>query len=159
MSSGSAISRGSPPRARAATPTRMPRRKSPQKPAAIADAAVQRGVNETADFGFERVAPEEKARRVRGVFESVAGKYDLMNDLMSFGLHRAWKRFVVEVSGVRRGGSVLDVAGGTADLARLFTDRVGPGGSVVLTDVNAAMLRAGRDRLLDEARLAPVVQC
>jgi len=137
----------------------MPRRKSPQKPAAITDAAVQRGVNETTDFGFERVAPEEKARRVRGVFESVAGKYDLMNDLMSFGLHRAWKRFVVEVSGVRRGGSVLDVAGGTADLARLFTDRVGPGGSVVLTDVNAAMLRAGRDRLLDEARLVPVVQC
>ena len=116
-------------------------------------------MNETTDFGFERVAPEEKTRRVRGVFESVAGKYDLMNDLMSFGLHRAWKRFVVEVSGVRRGGAVLDVAGGTADLARLFTDRVGQSGSVVLTDVNAAMLRAGRDRLLDEARLVPTVQC
>jgi demethylmenaquinone methyltransferase/2-methoxy-6-polyprenyl-1,4-benzoquinol methylase len=116
-------------------------------------------MNEKTDFGFERVAPEEKARRVRGVFESVAGKYDLMNDLMSLGLHRVWKRFVVEVSGVRRGGAVLDVAGGTADLARLFTDRVGPSGSVILTDVNAAMLRAGRDRLLDEARLVPAVQC
>ena len=116
-------------------------------------------MNETTDFGFERVAAEEKARRVRGVFESVAGKYDLMNDLMSFGLHRAWKRFVVKVSGVRRGGAVLDVAGGTADLARLFTDCVGPSGSVVLSDVNAAMLRAGRDRLLDEARLVPAVQC
>jgi demethylmenaquinone methyltransferase/2-methoxy-6-polyprenyl-1,4-benzoquinol methylase len=116
-------------------------------------------MSDSTDFGFERVAPDEKARRVRRVFESVAGKYDLMNDLMSMGLHRAWKRFVVEVSGVRRGGSVLDVAGGTADLARLFTDRVGPSGRVVLTDVNATMLRAGRDRLLDEGRLVPVVQC
>ena len=114
---------------------------------------------EKTDFGFEQVAPDEKTRRVRGVFESVAGKYDLMNDLMSGGLHRAWKRFAVETSGVRAGARVLDVAGGTADLARLFSDRVGPTGSVVLTDINGAMLGAGRDRLLDEGRLVPAVQC
>ncbi|MEO8738145.1 MAG: class I SAM-dependent methyltransferase [Casimicrobiaceae bacterium] len=110
-------------------------------------------------FGFEEVAPDEKTRRVRGVFESVAGKYDLMNDLMSAGLHRGWKRFAVETSGVRAGARVLDVAGGTADLARLFADRVGPSGSVVLTDINGAMLGAGRDRLLNEGRVIPVVQC
>ncbi len=110
-------------------------------------------------FGYEQVSPEEKARRVRRVFESVATKYDLMNDLMSAGLHRAWKRFTVELSGVRPGQRVLDLAGGTADLTRLFGDRVGPSGSVVLTDVNAAMLRAGRDRMLDEGRIVPAVQC
>jgi demethylmenaquinone methyltransferase / 2-methoxy-6-polyprenyl-1,4-benzoquinol methylase len=121
--------------------------------------ATRKDMSETTDFGFERVPPEEKARRVRGVFESVASKYDLMNDLMSAGLHRAWKRFAVETSGVRRGSAVLDVAGGTADLARLFADRVGTSGSVVLTDVNAAMLVAGRDRMLDEGRLVPAVQC
>jgi len=116
-------------------------------------------MSETTDFGFERVPPEDKARRVRGVFESVAAKYDLMNDLMSAGLHRAWKRFAVAASGVRSGNHVLDVAGGTADLTRLFADRVGPTGRVVLTDVNAAMLDAGRDRMLDEGRLVPAVQC
>ena len=121
--------------------------------------ATRKDMSETTDFGFERVPPDEKARRVRGVFESVASKYDLMNDLMSAGLHRAWKRFAVETSGVRRGSAVLDVAGGTADLARLFADRVGTSGSVVLTDVNAAMLVAGRDRMLDEGRLVPAVQC
>jgi demethylmenaquinone methyltransferase / 2-methoxy-6-polyprenyl-1,4-benzoquinol methylase len=110
-------------------------------------------------FGFEEVAPDEKTRRVRGVFESVAGKYDLMNDLMSAGMHRGWKRFAVETSGVRAGAQVLDVAGGTADLARLFADRVGPTGSVVLTDINGAMLAAGRDRLLNEGRVIPAVQC
>jgi demethylmenaquinone methyltransferase/2-methoxy-6-polyprenyl-1,4-benzoquinol methylase len=116
-------------------------------------------MSETTDFGFQRVSPEDKARRVRGVFESVATKYDLMNDLMSVGLHRLWKRFTVAASGVRLGGEVLDVAGGTADLTRLFADRVGPTGRVVLTDINAAMLGAGRDRMLDEGRLIPVVQC
>ena len=115
-------------------------------------------MSKTTDFGFERVPPEEKSRRVRGVFESVAAKYDLMNDLMSAGLHRAWKRFAVETSGVRRGGAVLDVAGGTADLARLFADRVGPSGRVILTDINSAMLIAGRDRMIDEGRLMPAVQ-
>jgi demethylmenaquinone methyltransferase/2-methoxy-6-polyprenyl-1,4-benzoquinol methylase len=116
-------------------------------------------MSETTDFGFERVPPEDKARRVRGVFESVAAKYDLMNDLMSAGLHRAWKRFAVAASGVRPGNAVLDVAGGTADLTRLFAARVGPAGRVLLTDVNAAMLRAGRDRMLDEGHLVSAVQC
>ena len=116
-------------------------------------------MSEKTTFGFEQVAPEEKARRVRGVFDSVAGKYDLMNDLMSAGLHRAWKRFTVETSGVREGARVLDVAGGTADLARRFADRVGPAGSVVVSDINGAMLAAGRDRLLNEGRIMPMVQC
>jgi demethylmenaquinone methyltransferase / 2-methoxy-6-polyprenyl-1,4-benzoquinol methylase len=116
-------------------------------------------VTDKTHFGFEQVAPDEKKRRVRGVFESVAGKYDLMNDLMSGGLHRAWKRFTVETSGMRSGARVLDVAGGTADLTRLFYDRVAPAGSVVLTDVNGAMLAAGRDRLLNDGRIVPVVQC
>jgi demethylmenaquinone methyltransferase/2-methoxy-6-polyprenyl-1,4-benzoquinol methylase len=116
-------------------------------------------MSETTDFGFERVPPEDKARRVRGVFESVATKYDLMNDLMSGGLHRLWKRFAVATSGVRAGAEVLDVAGGTADLTRLFAERVGPTGRVILTDINAAMLSAGRDRMLDEGRLVPAVQC
>src|SRR5271170_2241530 len=116
-------------------------------------------MKDTTDFGFERVAPEDKARRVRGVFESVATRYDLMNDLMSAGLHRVWKRFAVAASGVRAGGEVLDVAGGTADLTRLFADRVGPTGRVILTDINAAMLGAGRDRMLDVGRLVPAVQC
>ncbi len=116
-------------------------------------------MTEHTHFGFERVPPQEKARRVRGVFDSVASKYDLMNDLMSVGMHRAWKRFTVELSGVGPGDSVLDIASGTADLARLFVDRVGPTGSVVLTDINAAMIHAGRDRMLDEGRLAPAIQC
>jgi len=116
-------------------------------------------MTEDTHFGYERVPPQEKARRVRGVFDSVASKYDLMNDLMSVGMHRVWKRFTVELSGVGLGDRVLDVAGGTADLARLFADRVGPAGSVVLTDVNAAMIRAGRDRMLDEGRLVPAIQC
>ena len=109
--------------------------------------------DEKTHFGFEEVSPGEKTRRVRGVFDSVAGKYDLMNDLMSAGLHRAWKRFTVQMSGVRAGQRVLDVAGGTADLARLFAERVGPDGTVVLTDINGAMLAVGRDRMLE--RRAP----
>lgn len=116
-------------------------------------------MRDTTDFGFERVAHEDKARRVRRVFESVAAKYDLMNDLMSAGMHRAWKHFAVAASGARAGSEVLDVAGGTADLTRLFADRVGPTGRVVLTDINAAMLGVGRDRMLDEGRLVPAVQC
>ncbi|MEP6996340.1 MAG: class I SAM-dependent methyltransferase [Betaproteobacteria bacterium] len=110
-------------------------------------------------FGYEQVSPEEKTQRVRGVFDSVATRYDLMNDLMSAGLHRAWKRFTIEASGVRAGARVLDVAGGTADLARLFARRVGSTGSVVLTDINGAMLAAGRDRMLNEGRMMPAVQC
>jgi demethylmenaquinone methyltransferase / 2-methoxy-6-polyprenyl-1,4-benzoquinol methylase len=116
-------------------------------------------VSERTHFGFEEVAPEDKARRVRGVFDSVAGKYDLMNDLMSAGLHRLWKRFAVNATGVRAGMCVLDLAGGTGDLARLFADRVGATGEVVLTDINAAMLADGRDKLLDAGLAVPAVQC
>ena len=116
-------------------------------------------MSDPTQFGYEQVTPEEKTRRVKGVFDSVASRYDLMNDLMSAGLHRAWKRFAVEASGVRPGARVLDVAGGTADLARLFAGRVGPAGSVILTDINGAMLAAGRDRMLNEGRLLPAVQC
>ena len=111
------------------------------------------------DFGYEQVAPEEKARRVRGVFDSVAGKYDLMNDLMSGGLHRLWKRFTVELAGVREGARVLDLAGGTGDLARLFARRAGPSGTVVHTDINHAMLVAGRDKLIDAGVVLPTVRC
>jgi demethylmenaquinone methyltransferase / 2-methoxy-6-polyprenyl-1,4-benzoquinol methylase len=113
----------------------------------------------TTDFGYQTVPESEKSRRVAGVFESVAPRYDLMNDLMSFGLHRLWKRFAVAQSFVGPGACVLDVAGGTADLARLFARRVGPQGEVVLTDINGAMLKLGRDRLCDAGVLAPVVQC
>ena len=111
------------------------------------------------DFGYERVAPEEKTRRVRGVFESVAGKYDLMNDLMSAGLHRLWKRYAVGVAAVHEGARVLDLAGGTGDLARLFAKAAGATGRVVLTDINHAMLAEGRDKLIDLGAPLPVVQC
>jgi len=114
-------------------------------------------------FGFEQVPEEEKAQRVAGVFSSVAQKYDVMNDLMSLGLHRLWKRFAIEISGVRPGERVLDVAGGTADLASAFARRVGAydqtGGQVWLTDINNAMLEVGRDRLLDAGIRVPVAQC
>jgi demethylmenaquinone methyltransferase/2-methoxy-6-polyprenyl-1,4-benzoquinol methylase len=111
------------------------------------------------DFGYEQVPVEDKARRVRGVFDSVAGKYDLMNDLMSAGLHRLWKRFAVEATHVRPGMHVLDLAGGTGDLALDFARRVGPAGLVVLTDINATMLQGGRDRLINAGVILPVVQC
>ena len=115
--------------------------------------------NKTTDFGYQKVPEDEKSRRVAGVFDAVASRYDLMNDLMSAGLHRVWKRFAVEISGVRAGERVLDVAGGTGDLALLYSRRVGRQGEVVLTDVNAAMLGHGRDRLLDAGKVLPVVQC
>jgi len=111
------------------------------------------------DFGFEQVPVEDKAQRVRHVFDSVAGKYDLMNDLMSAGLHRLWKRFAVNATRVRPGMRILDLAGGTGDLAIDFARRVGPAGTVVLTDINGAMLSAGRDRLINAGFLLPVVQC
>ena len=110
-------------------------------------------------FGFDEVSPAEKTRRVRGVFDSVAGKYDLMNDVMSAGLHRLWKRFAINLSGVRTGQRVLDLAGGTGDLAKLFAGRVGPTGTVVLTDINGAMLVAGRDKLLNAGLALPTIQC
>lgn len=111
------------------------------------------------DFGFQSVPEADKAARVRAVFESVAGKYDLMNDLMSGGLHRAWKAFAIAQSGVRAGQQVLDVAGGTGDLAQAFAKRVGPQGQVWLTDINSAMLAHGRDRLIDRGLRLPVAQC
>ncbi len=116
-------------------------------------------MSKTTHFGFETVDETDKARRVAGVFTSVASKYDIMNDLMSAGLHRLWKRYAVSVSGVRAGQRVLDVAGGSADLSRLFLKKVGSSGQVVLTDINNAMLRVGRDRLLDEGISTPVTQC
>ncbi len=110
-------------------------------------------------FGFKTVAEEEKAKKVGEVFHSVASRYDLMNDVMSAGLHRLWKRFTVETSGVRPGDRVLDVAGGSGDLSRLFAKKVGPNGQVILTDINASMLGEGRDRLLDDGMNVPALQC
>ena len=110
------------------------------------------------DFGYQKIPEDEKSRRVAGVFDSVSSRYDLMNDLMSGGLHRLWKRFTVEASGVRPGERVLDIAGGTGDLARLFVRRVGARGEVVLTDINPAMLKLGRDRLLDAGAVVPVAK-
>ena len=110
-------------------------------------------------FGFETVDETEKAKKVAGVFTSVASKYDIMNDLMSVGLHRIWKRFAVGLANVHEGNRVLDVAGGSADLSRLFLQKVGRSGQVVLTDINNAMLRVGRDRLLDEGVATPTAQC
>jgi demethylmenaquinone methyltransferase/2-methoxy-6-polyprenyl-1,4-benzoquinol methylase len=110
-------------------------------------------------FGFESVDERDKARRVRRVFDSVAPRYDLMNDLMSLGLHRAWKAYTVLVSNVRPGDRVLDIAGGTGDLALAFAKKVGASGMVVHTDINEAMLRTGRDRLLDAGVVLPTLVC
>ena len=110
-------------------------------------------------FGFQTVDEAEKQRHVRQVFDSVASRYDLMNDLLSGGLHRAWKAYTVAVADVREGDRVLDIAGGTGDLARAFARRVGTQGQVVLTDINAAMLGVGRDRLLDDGVAVPTALC
>jgi demethylmenaquinone methyltransferase / 2-methoxy-6-polyprenyl-1,4-benzoquinol methylase len=110
-------------------------------------------------FGFQRVAETSKAQKVAGVFDSVAGRYDLMNDLMSGGLHRMWKAFTIAQSGVRPRMRVLDVAGGSGDLARALARRVGPSGQVWLTDINRAMLQVGRDRLLNRGLVTPIAQC
>jgi demethylmenaquinone methyltransferase / 2-methoxy-6-polyprenyl-1,4-benzoquinol methylase len=110
-------------------------------------------------FGFEEVAENEKSGKVAHVFDRVAQRYDLMNDLMSLGLHRTWKAFAVALARVRPGEKVLDVAAGSGDLARAFQGRVSPGGEVWLCDVNRRMLERGRDRLLDAGVLAPAVQC
>jgi demethylmenaquinone methyltransferase/2-methoxy-6-polyprenyl-1,4-benzoquinol methylase len=106
--------------------------------------------DKTTHFGYQEVPEDQKVRMVGGVFDSVASRYDLMNDLMSGGVHRIWKRVAIELSGVRPGQQVLDVAGGTGDLTLRFSREVGPSGRVVLSDINAAMLGTGRDRLLDE---------
>ena len=107
------------------------------------------GEGSSTDFGFQRVSPADKTRRVRGVFDSVAGNYDLMNDLMSGGAHRLWKRFTLALANLRPGQRALDVAGGTGDLAAGLARQVGARGLVVLTDINASMLGRGRDRLID----------
>jgi demethylmenaquinone methyltransferase/2-methoxy-6-polyprenyl-1,4-benzoquinol methylase len=110
-------------------------------------------------FGFQTVDEADKARKVRGVFDSVAARYDLMNDVMSMGMHRAWKAYTVAVAQVKPGHHVLDIAGGTGDMARAFARQAGPEGVVVHTDINETMLRTGRDRLLDEGLALPTVTC
>ncbi|WP_041675667.1 bifunctional demethylmenaquinone methyltransferase/2-methoxy-6-polyprenyl-1,4-benzoquinol methylase UbiE [Ramlibacter tataouinensis] len=110
-------------------------------------------------FGYQQVDEHDKARRVRDVFDSVAPRYDLMNDLMSMGLHRAWKAYTVLVADVRPGHQVLDIAGGTGDLALAFARKAGPSGQVVHTDINEAMLRTGRSRLLDAGVVLPTLVC
>ena len=115
--------------------------------------------DKTTDFGYQQVPEDEKAKRVGGVFQSVAPSYDVMNDLMSLGLHRVWKRFALEMSGVREGSRVLDVASGSGDLAAAFAKRVGASGEVWMTDINAAMLAVGRDKLIDQGVFAPLALC
>ena len=116
-------------------------------------------MDEQTNFGYERVAEDERARRVGAVFDRVANRYDLMNDLMSLGLHRLWKAFAISIARLRPGERVLDVATGSGDLALAMSRRVRPGGEVWLTDINRSMLERGRDRVLDEGLLAPAVQC
>ncbi|MBL8389301.1 MAG: bifunctional demethylmenaquinone methyltransferase/2-methoxy-6-polyprenyl-1,4-benzoquinol methylase UbiE [Hydrogenophaga sp.] len=113
----------------------------------------------TTHFGFQTVDEQEKAKHVRSVFDSVAPKYDVMNDLMSAGMHRIWKRYTITVANPQPGQQVLDIAGGTGDLSRAFARRVGPSGRVVHTDINEAMLREGRNRLLDEGLVLPTMVC
>jgi demethylmenaquinone methyltransferase/2-methoxy-6-polyprenyl-1,4-benzoquinol methylase len=113
----------------------------------------------TTHFGYQSVDEAEKAKHVRGVFDSVAPKYDLMNDLMSMGMHRAWKAFTVLLANIQEGYQVLDIAGGTGDLALAFSKKVGKSGRVVHTDINEAMLRTGRDRLLDAGVSLPTLVC
>ena len=116
-------------------------------------------MTEKTDFGYQQVPEDEKAKRVGAVFSSVAPSYDLMNDLMSLGLHRVWKRFALEMSGVRAGSRVLDVASGSGDLAAAFANRAGPRGQVWMTDINAEMLAVGRDTLRAAGRVAPLARC
>ncbi|SFP58838.1 demethylmenaquinone methyltransferase / 2-methoxy-6-polyprenyl-1,4-benzoquinol methylase [Nitrosomonas cryotolerans] len=116
-------------------------------------------MTKTTHFGFNTISETEKARKVASVFDSVAERYNLMNDVMSVGLHRLWKRFAIETSGVKKGDRVLDIAGGTADLSTLFLKQVGKQGEVWLTDINNSMLTIGRDRLLNAGIATPVTQC
>ena len=110
-------------------------------------------------FGFKTVAESEKARKVAEVFHSVANRYDVMNDLMSAGLHRVWKHFLAQQARLKPGGKVLDIAGGTGDISKLLSKEVGPTGEVWLTDINGSMLGVGRDRMLDQGLMLPVAQC
>ena len=146
----------------AAPAAAAPAERTPLAGTPPAQAAAAPTADDATHFGFQAVPRQAKAQRVRGVFDSVAARYDVMNDLMSGGLHRLWKRFTIEQADVRPGMRVLDVAGGTGDLARAFTRRAGDAGQVWLTDINASMLAIGRDRLIDDGRLgaaAPVAQC
>lgn len=113
----------------------------------------------TTHFGFESIQEEHKSQRVRGVFDSVAGRYDLMNDLMSMGLHRLWKAYAVTVARLEPGQRVLDIAGGTGDLAQAFAGKVAAAGCVIHTDINEAMLRQGRSRLIDQGLVLPTAMC
>ena len=115
-----------------------------------ASSSTQTNVDNKTHFGYQQVKTEDKVNHVADVFHSVASKYDIMNDLMSMGIHRIWKRFTIELSGVRKGHKVLDLAGGTGDLTMKFSDIVGPEGNVVLADINDSMLKVGRDRLMDK---------
>ena len=124
----------------------------------------ENNLNQTTHFGFKTVDEAEKQQKVGAVFHSVASKYDLMNDVMSAGMHRGWKRFAVDISGVKVGDSVLDIAGGSGDLSKLFAKKVGAhlikgAGSVTLTDINASMLAVGRDRMIDAGLNVPTMQC
>lgn len=113
----------------------------------------------TTHFGFKQVPEGEKQAKVGEVFHSVAQKYDVMNDVMSAGMHRVWKQFALDTSGVKAGDKVLDIAGGSGDLSKLFAKKVGPSGEVILTDINASMLGVGRDRLIDAGLSVPAMQC
>lgn len=113
----------------------------------------------TTHFGYKTVAEHEKQHKVGEVFHSVAQNYDVMNDVMSAGMHRLWKRFAFDTSGVKAGDKVLDIAGGSGDLSKLFAKKVGPTGEVILTDINASMLGVGRDRMLDAGLTVPAMQC
>jgi demethylmenaquinone methyltransferase / 2-methoxy-6-polyprenyl-1,4-benzoquinol methylase len=115
--------------------------------------------DKTTHFGFKTVEESVKQQKVGEVFHSVASKYDVMNDVMSAGMHRGWKRFAVDVSGVKAGDKVLDIAGGSGDLSKLFAKKVGATGSVTLTDINASMLAVGRDRMIDAGLSVPAAQC
>ena len=116
-------------------------------------------MTKTTHFGFTTIAEEDKVNKVAEVFHSVAGKYDLMNDLMSAGLHRLWKAFTIAQAGVRPGFRVLDIAGGTGDLTKVFVKQAGAAGQVWLTDINESMLRVGRDRLLNNGLVVPTLLC
>ncbi len=115
--------------------------------------------DKTTHFGYKTVEETEKQQKVGEVFHSVASKYDLMNDVMSAGLHRGWKRFAVNISGVKAGDKVLDIAGGSGDLSKLFAKKVSSTGEVILTDINASMLAVGRDRMIDAGLSVPATQC
>jgi len=134
-------------------------RLTPQRPMKNASDSRPSDPNASTHFGFQTVAESEKAGKVAEVFHSVAARYDVMNDLMSAGLHRVWKAFTVSRAAIRPGMKVLDIAGGTGDLARAFARRAGANGEVWLTDINDSMLRVGRDRLTDDGLLLPVAVC